>query len=186
HFINRELSWLEFNQRVLDEALNPQNPLLERLKFFCIVSSNLEEFFERRVTKRGRRMVDDQYACWRQDLRPALAQHGIRFLNTGELKAADLAWLESFYHAEVRPVLTPMAIDPAHPFPQLLNKSLNMIVELEMAHSGQPLRHLAVVQVPRVLPRLVKLPRDSSQQDYIFLGNLIGHFLADLFPGATV
>ena len=214
HFINRELSWLEFNQRVLDEALNPQNPLLERLKFFCIVSSNLDEFFEvrvaglkqqmeteaverdldgltatetfRAITKRVRRMVDDQNACWRQDLRPALAQHGIRFLNTEELKAADLSWLESFYHAEVRPVLTPMAIDPAHPFPQLLNKSLNMIVELEMAHSGQPLRHLAVVQVPRVLPRLVKLPRDSSQQDYVFLGNLIGHFLADLFPGATV
>src|SRR5262245_59834081 len=214
HFINRELSWLEFNQRVLDEALNPQNPLLERVRFFCIVSSNLDEFFEvrvaglkqqmetevverdldgltatetfRAITKRVRRMVDDQYACWRRDLRPALAQHGIRFLNTEELKAADVSWLESFYHAEVRPVLTPMAIDPAHPFPQLLNKSLNMIVELEMAHSGQPLHHLAVVQVPRVLPRLVKLPRDSSQQDYVFLGNLIGHFLADLFPGAKV
>ena len=214
HFINREMSWLEFNQRVLDEALDARNPLLERVKFFCIFSSNLDEFFEvrvagikqqmeseaversldgltatetfRTITRRIRLMVEEQYACWRKDLRPALTAHGIRFLEMEELNEADLAWAEAYYHAEVRPVLTPLAIDPAHPFPQLLNKSLNMMVQVEMALSGQPLRHLAVVQVPRGLPRLVLLPRENSAQDYIFLGPLIGHFLADLFPGTTI
>ncbi len=213
--MNRELSWLEFNQRVLDEAFDKKNPLLERVKFFCITSSNLDEFFEVRVAgikqqmesgvvedsvdgmtatenfraihKRTHRMVAELYRCWREQLRPNLAKHGIRFLNFDDLAQRDLDYLKSFYHAEVRPVLTPLAIDPAHPFPQLLNKSLNMIVQLEMATAGQPLRHLAVVQVPRVLPRLIKLPReDASEQDYIFLGHLIGHFLADLFPGTKI
>jgi polyphosphate kinase len=214
HFLNRELSWLEFNQRVLDEALDSKNPLLERVKFFCIASSNLDEFFEvrvagikqqmesdvversvdgltatetfRAVTRRVREMVEQQYACWREQLRPALAKQKIRFLQFTELTKADLEWLEQFYRAEVRPVLTPLAIDPAHPFPQLLNKSLNMIVQLEMTTAGQPLRHLAVVQVPRVSPRLVRLPRQGAGQDYVFLAHLIGHFLADIFPGTRI
>ncbi len=214
HFINRELSWLEFNQRVLDEALDPRTPLLERIKFFCIASSNLDEFFEvrvaglkqqiesdvvertmdgltasvtfRAVTRRVRQMVDQQYTCWRRDLVPALAQNGIRFLKFDELPPADLAWVENYYRTEVQPVLTPLAIDPAHPFPQLLNKSLNMIVQLELPQGGQTLRHLAVVQVPRVLQRLVKLPRDDPRQDYLLLGQLIGHYLADLFPGTRI
>ena len=215
HFLNRELSWLEFNQRVLDEACDKRNPLLERVKFFCIASSNLDEFFEVRVAgikqqmesavvedsvdgktatenfralhKRTHRLVAELYRCWREQLRPSLAKHGIRFLNFQNLSPRDLDYLKNFYHAEVRPVLTPLAIDPAHPFPQLLNKSLNMIVQLEMATASQPLRRLAVVQVPRVLPRLIKLPREeASEQDYIFLGHLIGHFLGDLFPGTTI
>ncbi|HKS38394.1 MAG TPA: polyphosphate kinase 1 [Verrucomicrobiae bacterium] len=214
HFINRELSWLEFNQRVLDEALDPRTPLLERVKFFCITSSNLDEFFEvrvaglkqqvesevversvdgltatealRAVTHRVRRMVDQQYACWRNELVPALAENGIRFLSFKELKAGDLEWIENYYRTQVRPVLTPLAIDPAHPFPQLLNKSLNMMVQLEMAQDGQMLRHLAVVQVPRILPRLVRLPREESSRDYVYLGHLIGHYLADLFPGTNI
>src|SRR3954468_22565774 len=213
-FINRELSWLEFNQRVLDEALDSGNPLLERVKFFCIVSSNLDEFFEvrvagikqqiesevvarsidgltaseifRAITKRVRQMVDQQYACWRGDLRPALAKSGIKFLNASELGDKDRAFVEEYYRAQVRPVLTPLAIDPAHPFPQLLNKSLNMMVQLEMTRDGETLKHLAVVQVPRVLPRLVKLPRENSAQEYVFLGHMIGHFLADLFPGTSI
>jgi len=214
HFLNRELSWLDFNQRVMDEALDPRNPLLERVKFLSIASSNLDEFFEVRVAgikqqiesevvernldgltasetllainKRVRHMVDQQYACWREQLLPALAQNGIRFLNFDDLAGDDLIWVENYYRTEVRPVLTPLAIDPAHPFPQLVNKSLNMIVQLEMAVAGQPLRHLAVVQVPRVLPRLVKLPREDLRQDYLFLGHLIGHFLADIFPGTKI
>lgn len=213
-FMNRELSWLEFNQRVLDEALDPQNPLLERIKFFCITSSNLDEFFEvrvaglkqqiesdvversmdgltatetfRAVTQRVRRMVEQQYECWRGDLLPALAKNGIRFLQFADLGPADHSWVEEYYRAQVRPVLTPLALDPAHPFPQLLNKSLNIIVRLEMPHGGEMLRHLAVVQVPRVLPRLVRLPREDNRMDYIFLGNLIGHYLADLFPGTRI
>ena len=214
HFINRELSWLEFNHRVLEEALDPQNPLLERVKFFCIVSSNLDEFFEvrvagikqqiesdvversmdgltatetfRAIVKRVRRMVDQQYACWRDELGPALTANGIRLLELSELDSADAAWVEDYYRTQVRPVLTPLAIDPAHPFPQLLNKSLNLIVRLEMARHREMLKHMAVVQIPRILPRMVKLPRTDGRQDYVYLDRLIGHYLADLFPGTNL
>src|SRR4051794_28142027 len=145
-FINRELSWLEFNQRVLDEALNPETPLLERLKFFCITSSNLDEFFEVRVAglkqqiesdvversvdgltssetfgevaKRVQTMVRVQYACWRDQLLPALSKHGLCIQQMNQLDAPSLAWAEKYYQTQVRPVLTPLAIDPAHPFPQ--------------------------------------------------------------------
>jgi polyphosphate kinase len=214
HFINRELSWLEFNQRVLDEALDKRNPLLERLKFFCIVSSNLDEFFEVRVagvkqqiesdtversmdgltatetfqavTKRIRRMVEDQYKCWRESLLPELSKNAIRILKLSDLDLPDMAWLVQYFRTQVRPVLTPLAIDPAHPFPQLLNKSLNLIVRLEMQKDGEKLKHLAVVQMPRILPRMVKLPRQDSRQDYVFLGQLIGHYLSELFPGTSI
>ena len=214
HFINRELSWLEFNHRVLEEALDPQTPLLERVKFFVIVSSNLDEFFEvrvagikqqiesevversmdgltasetlRAIVKRVRRMVEAQYACWREELLPALAANGIRLLELSELEPDDAAWLDEYYRAQVRPVLTPLAIDPAHPFPQLLNKSLNLIVRLEMARNQEVLKHMAVVQIPRILPRLVKLPRADARRDYVYLDGLIGHHLADLFPGTKL
>ena len=214
HFINRELSWLEFNQRVLDEALNPENPLLERLKFFCIVSSNLDEFFEVRVaglkqqiesegversvdgltateafhaiTKRVRRMVRDQYVGWRDEIRPQLARHGIRIFELAELNEEDRKWVEDYYRTQVRPVLTPLAIDPAHPFPQLLNKSLNLIVRLEIALNQETHKHLAVVQIPRILPRLIKLPRADSSQSYVFLAHLISHYLSDVFPGTKI
>jgi polyphosphate kinase len=208
------LSWLEFNQRVLEEAVDLRNPLLERLKFFCIACSNLDEFFEVRVAglleqvaslvierqsdgmtvqevlsalnRRIRRMVEDQYACWRNQLRPGLARHGIRFLSFKQLGGQDLPWLEQFYRTEIRPVLTPVGMDPAHPFPQILNKSLNMIVRLELKRANRETRHLAVVQVPRVLPQLVRLPRDDGREDYVFLAHIIGHFLGDLFPGAKI
>jgi polyphosphate kinase len=214
HFLNRELSWLEFNQRVLDEAFDPANPLLERLKFFTIVSSNLDEFFEVRVaglkqqiesgnharsvdgrtpaeifeaiTLRVRQMVVDKYTCWHAELQPALASHNIRILELSSLSQADQLWLDGFYHSQVRPVLTPLAIDPAHPFPQLLNKSLNLMVRLEMEKDGEPLKHLAVVQCPSILPRLIQLPREDGRRDHVFLGQLIGHFLADLFPGTRI
>ncbi len=213
-FINRELSWLEFNQRVLDEALDPTNPLLERLKFFTIVSSNLDEFFEVRVagvkqqiesgsnertpdgmtpteafqaiTKRVRKMVADKYACWHNEIQPALAKNKIRIIAVEDLKEADAKWVEGFYREKVRLVLTPLAIDPAHPFPQLLNKSLNLMVSLEMEKDGTAHKHLAVVQCPSILPRLIQLPREDGRRDYVFLGNLIGHFLADLFPGTEI
>jgi polyphosphate kinase len=213
-FINRELSWLEFNQRVLDEALDSNNPLLERVKFFSIVSSNLDEFFEvrvaglkqqieseaversidgltaseafRAIVKRVRRMVDQQYACWREELNPALAKNGIRILDLPDVNQTDRDWLEQYYRTQVHPVLTPLAIDPAHPFPQLLNKSLNVIVQLELARNHEVLKHMAVVQIPRLLPRLVKLPRNDSRLDFVYLGHLVGHHLADLFPGTTI
>jgi polyphosphate kinase len=213
-FINRELSWLEFNQRVLDQALDPETPLLERLKFFCICSANLDEFFEVRVagikqqiesemseksidglspiqtfrvvTERVRRMVEVQNRCWREDLRPTLAKQGINFLNYADLAKGDKDYLDGYYFSQVRPVLTPLAIDPAHPFPQLLNKSLNIMVQLAMEKEGHRLKHLAVVQVPRVLPRLVKLPAAEAAQNYVLLGELIGNRLGDLFPGTQI
>lgn len=214
HFISRELSWLEFNQRVLNEALNPASPLLERVKFFTITSSNLDEFFEVRVAgikqqiesdvversidgrtasetfrairKRVRTMVDEMFACWRDQLVPALAENGIRFLDVDKLSAEDSAWVETYYRAQVRPVLTPLGIDPAHPFPQLLNKSLNIVVQLEIERNNEVQRRLAVVQVPRVLPRLVKLPREDDQLDWVNMGHIVGHYLADLFPGTVI
>jgi len=214
HFLSRELSWLEFNQRVLNEALNHANPLLERMKFFTITSSNLDEFFEvrvaglkqqiesevversidgrtatetfRAINKRVREMLDQQYRCWRDELVPGLAKNGIRFLNWDKVNTADRDFLEDYYHRRVRPVVTPLGIDPAHPFPQLLNKSLNIAVQLEIERNGETQRRLAVVQVPRVLPRLVALPREDDRLDYFFMGGLIGHYLADLFPGTTI
>jgi polyphosphate kinase len=213
-FLNRELSWLEFNQRVLDEALNPSTPLLERVKFFCITSSNLDEFFEvrvaglkqqiesdvvartvdgrtatetfRAVSKRVRDLLDQQYACWRDELLPGLASNGIRFLRMSELKTTDVEWIGRFYRTEVLPVLTPLGIDPAHPFPQLLNKSLNLVLELETKRGKRLEKRLAVVQLPRLLPRWVKLPRDDARQDYVFLGQIIKHHLPELFQGAKV
>ncbi len=214
NFLNRELSWLEFNQRVLAEAANPANPLLERVKFFCIVSSNLDEFFEvrvaglkqqmesdvaqpsmdgrtaaeilRAVTKRVRRMVEDQSRLWRGELRPQLAKSRIHFLEYSELKDPDRRWLDEYYRAQVRPVLTPLAVDPAHPFPHILNKSLNIGVSLDIEHDGETVPRLAVVQVPRVLPRLVRLPREDGAMDFVFLATLIGHYLGDLFPGTKI
>ena len=214
HFINRELSWLEFNQRVLDQALDPATPLLERVKFFCIFSSNLDEFFEIRVAglkqqvesdiversddgltasetmaavqRRVRQLIEKQYTCWREDLIPRLCENQICFYRINELSRSDLTWVENLYQSQVRPVLTPLGLDPAHPFPQLLNKSLNIIVQLDIAKEGETKRRLAVVQVPRVLPRLLKLPRKDSSQHYIFMGDIVGHYLRDLFPGTAI
>ncbi len=138
------------------------------------------------ITKRVRRMVREQYACWRDDIRPALAKNGIRIFEIGELAAADLAWVDDYYRKQVRPVLTPLAIDPAHPFPQLLNKSLNLIVSLEVLRKQEKVKRLAVVQIPRNQPRLVKLPRTDSRQEYVYMGKLVSHFLGDLFPGNRI
>jgi polyphosphate kinase len=214
HYISRELSWLEFNQRVLNEAINPLNPLLERVKFFSIVSSNLDEFFEVRVAglkqqmesghsersadgrspsetfkaihERVLQMVARQSQHWREEILPLLDQQGIRFLKPAELQGNARRWLDDYYHQQVRPVLTPLGIDPAHPFPQLLNKSLNVILQLEVNREAPPHQHLAVVQVPQVLPRLVQLPSEAGRREYVFLGHLIGHYLEDLFPGTRV
>ncbi len=214
HFLSRELSWLEFNQRVLEEAMSPANPLLERVKFFCIVNANLDEFFEvrvagikqqveseiversidgrtateaaRSITKRVRRMVEDQYRLWRGELQPALEKAHIRFLDYPQLGEKDRAFLSKYYETQVRPVLTPLAVDPAHPFPHIANKTLNFVVSLSIEEEGGTRARLAVVQIPRVLPRLVRLPREDDALDFIFLGQLIGHYLNDVFPGTTI
>lgn len=214
-YLNRELSWMEFNQRVLNEAMDPTVPLLERVKFFAITSSNLDEFFEVRVaglkqqiesgvwergpdgftppelfktlSRRIHQFVQDQYRCWNELLRPALAEHRIRLLEIKDLSKADLAFLERFYRTQARPVLTPMGIDPTHPFPLVLNKSLNLIVRLAVPGTGRRRQiRLAIVQVPQNLPRLLRLPRDDGRLDYILQSYIIGHFLSDLFPGSRI
>ena len=213
HFINRGLSWLEFNQRVLEQALDKENPLLERLKFLCIVSSNLDEFFEVRVaglkqqvqthhvalapdgmspkselaaiSKRARKQVDDQYRCWNEEIEPGLAAHNIKFHNFPDVPDAEYAHFEKFFHERIFPVLTPLAIDPSHPFPQLLNKSLNIIVHL----GGEGINtDLAVVQVPRILPRVVPFANQTDEQghDFVFLGSIIKHYVGSLFHGVNV
>lgn len=210
-FVNRELSWLEFNQRVLDQAFDESNPLLERLKFLCIVSSNLDEFFEVRVaglkqqkqthasesgpdglsaaetlalvSDRSRKMVEDQYRCWREQIAPALEANRIRFHAYPDVPAAEKKHFAEFFEKTVYPVLTPIAVDPSHPFPQLLNKSLNVIVELE----GEGLEtDIAVVQAPRILPRVVSFSHAKNGDDYVFLGNIIQEHVASLFKGVTV
>ena len=215
YLLNRELSWLEFNQRVLEEALDRSNPLLERLKFFCIFADNLDEFFEIRVAalqqrihsasaerspdgltatetyhavhKKVRELVTSQYNCWRDELRPELAKNGILFPSFKDLPEADLLWLERFYRGQARPVLTPLGLDPAHPFPKLINKSLNTIVQMDIVENDERRRRLAVVQVPRVLPRLIKLPDlDGKTQRHLFMGELIRRNLGELFPGAEI
>ncbi len=216
HFVNRELSWLEFNQRVLDEAANPNTPLLERLKFYCIVSSNLDEFFEvrvaglkqqmesevvertvdgrtatetfRAVVKRIRQLIEQQQYLWKKELVPALAKNKIRFIDPAKAEPVDRAYLDSYWKNEVSPATTPLAIDSAHPFPLLLNKSLNLMVQVEITRDDETQHHLAVVQLPRILPRLVQLPRETEDdhRDFVFLGKLIGHYLADLFPGTRI
>jgi polyphosphate kinase len=211
YFINRELSWLEFNQRVLDQAFDVSNPLLERLKFLCIVSSNLDEFFEvrvaglkqqkligasrveadglsssetlARISTRTRRMVDDQYRCWREMLQPALELEGIRFHNYPNVPPEECEHFERYFLDLIYPVLTPLAVDLAHPFPQLLNKSLNVIVELEGDDLGTD---IAVVQAPRILPRVVPFPKGKDGADYVFLGNIIQNHVQSLFHGVKV
>ncbi|MGB0421658.1 MAG: polyphosphate kinase 1 [Limisphaerales bacterium] len=214
HYINRELSWLAFNQRVLDEARDSTNPLLERLKFFCIVSSNLDEFFEVRVagvkqqihhqvgdttpdgrtpeetykaiSRRVKRLLQDQYQCWNDELLPALADKGIKLLDCSNLTPAQLKWVDGYYQSQVHPVLTPLGLDPSHPFPLLLNKSLNIIIELKSHASASGKSGLALVQVPRNLNRLVLIRKTRQQASYVFLEDIILRHAQTLFPGYEV
>src|SRR6516162_5612059 len=209
---NRELSLLEYNQRILEEAQDATNPLLERVKYLCFVASNLDEFFEVRVaglrqqrlsdagppgpdgmspreqlaaiSSRVRRMVEDKYRIWIEELVPALVKDNIYFLGYDELTGEEKQYYTRYFDKSVFPVLTPLAVDPVHPFPLLLNKSLNVAVELEGSPSGA---NLAVVQVPHILPRL--LPFGSGEKDvyrYIFIGNLIQAHVSSLFHGVLV
>jgi polyphosphate kinase len=209
---NRELSLLEFNERVLEEAQDSSNPVLERLRFICIVASNLDEFFEVRVaglkqqrqsnvsapgpdamspgeqlaaiSARVRKMVDDKYRIWSQELVPALEKNNIFFLNHAELTNAEKQYYAKYFEKSVYPVLTPLAVDPVHPFPQLLNKSLNVAVELEGASIST---NLALVQVPRILPRLLLYQAgEKGVYRHIFIGNLIQAHVASLFHGVRV
>ena len=212
NFINRELSWLEFNRRVLEEAQDPTQPLIERVKFLCIFSSNLDEFFEIRVAgikqqiesetsdvaadglsptetfnqiqRLAHELVATEYELFNEELLPELNKNGIRIRNVSELSARRAAWARKYFQEEVFPMLTPLAVDASHPFPDLLNKSHNLLVRAKTKRRGEP--RLAIVQVPRVVPRLILMPRgqgDDEPWDYIYLASLIKQHIAELFPG---
>ena len=212
NFINRELSWLEFNRRVLEEAQDATQPLIERVKFMSIFSSNLDEFFEIRVAgikqqiasetseigpdgmtpsetfnaiqRMAHELVATQYDFWNAELQPALIKNGIRLHEVAQLNAKRAAWAKRYFEQEVFPMLTPLAVDASHPFPQLLNRSHNLLVRARARRGGETL--LAIVQVPRVVPRLILMPRGKDADEpweYIYLASLIKHHIADLFPG---
>lgn len=215
-YINRELSWLEFNQRVLAQALDPSHPLLERVKFLAIVGTNLDEFFMIRVSttikklkegiedvapdgynteqqlyamrERARRMLEQQVACW-AELRPLLAAEGIHFIETSEWTPEIREYLASYFSREICPVLTPLAFDPGHPFPFISNLSKNFAVVVR--HSGRT--KFARVKVPDVLPRFITIPESMSPRAaaqngvvLVFLEDVIRENLPELFPGTHV
>jgi polyphosphate kinase len=212
NFINRELSWLEFNRRVLEEAQDQRQPLIERVKFLTIVSSNLDEFFEIRVAgikqqiesetsdvgpdglsptetfdriqKTVRELVAAQYALWKNELLPELAKNKIYVREIAELPAKRAAWAHRYFQQEVFPMLTPLAVDASHPFPHLLNRSHNLLVRAKTQRRGEPLH--AIVQVPRAVSRLIALPRGKGADEpweYIYLASLIKQHIGELFPG---
>ena len=216
YYVNRELSWLEFNQRVLMEAANPDNPVFERMKFLSIVSSNLDEFFMIRVaslrdqcnagykkpdaagytakrqialiTQRTQQMVAQQYQILRQGVMPDLLRSGIRILKHEQLTGDQQEWIRGYFEHEVYPVLTPMAVDSSRPFPLILNKSLNLGVLLASRDKNKQEPDFATVQVPSALPRVVELPclRAEAERSFILLEEIIEHSIARLFAGRRV
>ncbi len=213
-YINRELSLLEFNRRVLDQAKDHTIPILERLKFLCISSANLDEFFEIRVSglkqmaeapapQRGadgmlphevlaaiatqtHALVEEQYRVFNEVVVPALEQEKIRFLRRSEWTTQQDKWLREYFTTELLPVLSPIGLDPAHPFPRILNKSLNFVVSLSGKDAFGRNTGLAVVQAPRALPRLIQIPSDvrgAGPNDFVFLSSVIHAYVDDLFPG---
>ena len=216
HFLNREFSLLAFNRRVLAQAADARVPLLERLRFLCIVSSNLDEFFEirvagikeqiklrsnvtgadrrsaqevfRRVTQEAHALIDEQYALLNQVILPALRQEGIFFYKRSEWTEEQQAWIHAYFRREVMPVLTPIGLDPAHPFPRVLNKSLNFAVELEGKDAFGRSSGAAIVQAPRALPRVIQLPRELTGVDhgFVFLSSVLHRHVGELFTGMNI
>ena len=211
--LNRELSLLAFNRRVLAQAQDHSLPLLERLKFLCIVSSNLDEFFEVRIAslmaiERERNLsldpivpegfdlvgpaaqdlVREQYIVLNEQILPALAKHGINLVRHVDRSEEQRAWVKEYFEREVRPILTPIVLDPSHPFPQIVNKSLNFIVELNGKDAYGRGTSIAVIKAPRVLPRIIQLPEKISGDGNAFclLSSVIHAHIEDLFPGREV
>jgi polyphosphate kinase len=216
NYLNRELSILAFNRRVLAQARDGAMPLLERLRFLCIVSSNLDEFFEirvaglkeqiklrlamptpdglsaqealARISREAHTLIEEQYLVLNDEILPGLAAEGIVFLRRAAWNEAQLDWIRGYFFREVMPVLTPIGLDPAHPFPRLLNKSLNFAVELEGKDAFGRNIDQAIVQAPRVLPRLIRLPRElcASEYGFVFLSSVLHEFVGELFAGMNV
>ena len=210
--LDRDLSILAFNERVLDWAHRPEVPVLERLRYLCIVSSNIDEFFEVRaephvmgslqglkagsftqeslaaIAEKTSAMVARQYALYNDDLLPTLQRKGFRILSHGDRNAAQRQWVRSYFQREVQPLLLPVSLDPAHPFPQVANKSLNFIVQLSGKDAFGRSNEIAIVKVPRVLPRLIPLPARvcDGTTAFVMLSSVIRAHLAELFPGREV
>lgn len=216
HLINRELGILEFNRRVLAQAEDPSTPLLERLRFLCIFSSNMDEFFEirlsglkeqlrlnphhegpdgisaravyKQVSKLSHALVARQYDLLNRDVLPALAEQGIRFYRRTHWTPEQVDWIRDFFFNELMPVLTPIGLDPSHPFPNVLNKSLNFAVELSGKDAFGRSSGKAVVQAPRSLPRVIQLPREISgcENGFVFLSSILHTHVGALFAGMQV
>ena len=212
-YINRELSLLEFNRRVIEQAKDETVPLLERLRFLCIASTNLDEFFEirvagvkhqvkfgamqtgpdnlaaqevlKRISETAHALVDEQYRALNESIMPALAREKIRVLRRSEWKPAVARWVKRYFNNNVLPVLSPIGLDPAHPFPRALNKNLYFIISLDGKDAFGRETRLAIVQAPRSLPRVVPLPREHSpgSTDFVLLSAIIHAHVGELFPG---
>ena len=214
-YLNRELSQLDFNFRVLAQALDPQVPLLERLRFLCISCTNLDEFFEiraatvrhaldfglpaaadgmspatilNRIHDQAAKLVDAQYQCWNDVLRPSLNQAGVRVLGRDSWNARQTRWLRAYFRNEIMPVLSPLGLDPSHPFPKILNKSLNIVVVLKGKDAFGRAGHLAIVRAPRSLTRIIHLPQRVSggEHDFVLLSSVLSAFADEMFPGMEV
>jgi polyphosphate kinase len=215
-FFNRELGQVEFNRRVLDQAKDPATPLLERLKFLCISCTNLDEFFEVRVASHKQRkfygagrpgpdglstsallgkirdrvmtLVEDQYQTFNEVLVPAFEDEGIRFLRRVDWDDKLTTWLERYFRQRILPVLSPLGLDPVHPFPRILNKSLNFAVILEGKDAFGRDGQMAIVRAPRSLPRVVRIPASQTggPNDFVFLSSIIHAFVDQLFKGMQV
>lgn len=212
-FFNRHLSWLQFNRRVLEEALDTRNPLLERVKFLAITASNLDEFVEVRLAgllqqaEQGHgdtgpdglppqqvlaqlsagihQFVEDQYHCWRQRLVPALAEKSIRVRTFPQLKPDAKRAVKRFYLERVEPLMTPVTVDPAHPFPRVLNKALCVACLLQRKRNDSPIL-LGVVTVPRALPRVFRIPSPEGTIEYIFLHDIVEAYAGRLYHGYKI
>jgi polyphosphate kinase len=213
-FFNRHLSWLQFNERVLEEALDTNNPLLERVKFLAITANNLDEFVEVRLAgllqqaEHGtgqagpdglapaaavgaigaaiHEFVDKQYACWREVLLPALRQEKIRIRKISELGAEARKAVAQFYAERVEPLLTPVTVDPAHPFPRVLNKALCVAFLLRRKRKPNSHIYLGVVTVPRALPRLFRVPAAPGKIEFTFLHDIVHSFADHLYHGYNI
>jgi polyphosphate kinase len=211
-FLERDASILAFNERVLDWVVRPEVPLLERLRYLCIVSSNLDEFFEVRMalhlraqghedaralysmhsykalSEHAHRLVESQYKLYNEQLMPEFKRQGIVLLSHSERNTAQTKWVRQYFEHEVKPLLVPVGLDPSHPFPLVANKSLNFIVRLSGADAFGRENEIAIVKVPRVLPRIIKLPANVAGKRIAFvaLSSVIRAHLKDLFPGRTV
>ena len=217
YYINRQLSLIEFNWRVLQQARDESIPLLERLRFLCIFSTNMDEFFEIRVagiqqkvelgsqhnepdnispkqvlksiSQRAHELVDEQYQLLNLILDNQLAEENIRFVRRTEWNPCMDSWLKDYFDNELLPIISPLALDPAHPFPRILNKSLHFIVSLKGKDAFGRNSGLAIVQIPRALPRIIQLPHeecDCGPNDFVFLSSVVHAYVSSLFPGMSV